>query len=172
MNFIAPLPETKNVNRYILNIVDKISKILRVIPILKNYDAIVVGKKLVEHVSRSYCLPDKIILDRDSIFISKFWKTLFGTLNVKISLSTAYHPQTDGKTEIVNRKLEEMICCFINYEKDNWDKHLVEFEVAYKASVGSTTAHTLFFFSYGIHHRTIPAEPIVPRNHPSIQEYL
>ena len=92
--------------------------------------------------------------------MSKFWKTLFGTLYVKISPSTACHSQTDGQTEIVKRKLEEVIHCLVNYEKDNWDEHLAEFEDVYGTSVHSSAGHTLFFLNCGIHPRTIPAELI------------
>ena len=89
MDFIGPLPETKGSNRQILNVVDMLSKMLRVIPTPDNYDAIVVAKKFIEHVYHSHGLPDKIISYRDSIVMSKFCKTLFGTLNVRISPSTA-----------------------------------------------------------------------------------
>ena len=44
MNFIGLLPETKKGNRHILNVVDKVSKMLRVIPLPDNYDAIIVTK--------------------------------------------------------------------------------------------------------------------------------
>ena len=37
----------------------------------------------------------------------------------------------DGQTEIMNKKLEEMIRAFVNHKQDNWDEHLVEFKVAY-----------------------------------------
>ena len=45
MDFIGPLPETKKGNRHILNVVDKLSKILRAVPLADNYDAIIVAKK-------------------------------------------------------------------------------------------------------------------------------
>ena len=78
----------------------------------------------IEHVYRSIGLPDKIISDRDSIFISRFWKTLFNTIGAKITQSMTYRPQTDGQTEIVNCKLEVVILCFVNYDKDDWKEHL------------------------------------------------
>ena len=102
MDFIGPLPETKNGNRHVLNKVDKLSEMLLVKLIPDNYDAIVVVKKFIDHVYGRHGLPDKIISDRDSMFMSKFWKTLSGILNVKISPTTAYYPQTDGQTEIIS----------------------------------------------------------------------
>ena len=80
-----------------MNVVHKPSKMLRVIIIPDNYDETLVAKKFIKHIYRNHELSDKIISDRDSIFMSRFWKTLFRTLQVKISPSTAYHPQTDGR---------------------------------------------------------------------------
>ena len=84
-------------------------------------------RKLIEDVYRRYDLPDNIISDCQSMFMSRFSKELFGKINVKISLSTAYLPLTDRQTKIVNRMLEQMLRCLFNYDKDNWDWHFVEF---------------------------------------------
>ena len=172
MDFIGPLPKTKHGHTSILNVCDKLTKTLRVIPLPEHYDAKLIAQKFIAEIYRHHGLPTKIISDRDSIFLSKFWKTLFSLLGVKIAPSTAYHPQTDGQTEIVNRKIEEMIRAFVNYKKNNWDEHLVEFEVAYNSAVHSTTGYTPFFLNYGIHPRTIPAQLLVESPNPSVNEFL
>ena len=65
---------------------------LRVIPLLDNFDTALVAKKFIAHVYCKNGLSNKILLYLDSIFMSGFWKTLFKALQVKISPSTAYHP--------------------------------------------------------------------------------
>ena len=70
--------------------------------------------------------------------MSKFWKSLLKSLKTKLALSSAYHPQTDGQSEIVNRKVEEMIRAFVNFQKDNWDDHLVDFEVGLESAAFSS----------------------------------
>lgn len=171
MDFITPLPETKNGNSGILNVVCKLSKMIRIIPIKSNITAPETAMKFKEHVYRSHGFPSKIISDRDSLFMSKFWKSLFSSLGTKIAPSTAYHPQTDGQSEIANRKVEEMIRAFANYRKDNWDDHLVDFEVAYNSAVHNTTLCSPFYLNYGIHPKTIPIDGITAYN-PTAQSFL
>ena len=66
-------------------------------------------------------------------------------------MSTAYHPQTDGQTERMNRTLEDMLRATTNYEQDNWDESLVTLEIAYNNSVQASTGFSPFFFSSGQH---------------------
>jgi hypothetical protein len=44
--------------------------------------------------------------------------------------SSAYHPETDGQTEVVNRKVEEILRCFVNNNQSNWDLLLIDLEFA------------------------------------------
>ena len=171
MDFVIPLPETPKGNSGILNVVCKLSKMIRLIPIKSNISAPEVAIKFKEHVYRNHGLPSKIISDRDSLFMSKFWKALFTSFGTKLAPSTAYHPQTDGQSEIANRKVEEMIRAFANYKKDNWDEHLVDFEVAYNSAVNSTTLCSPFFVNYGVHPKIVPLETLSSHN-PSAKSFI
>ena len=171
MDFILPLPETKNGYSGIMTVVDKLSKMVRLIPIKSTINAPDTAMKFKEHIYRNHGIPNKIISDRDPIFLSKFWKALFKSLGTKLAPSSAYHPQTDGQSEIANRKVEEMIRAFANFKKDNWDEHLIDIEVAYNSAVNSTTLCTPFFINYGLHPKIFPIESITSNN-PSVLEFL
>ena len=171
MDFVTPLPKTKNGHCGILNVVCKLSKMLRIICLPEKLNAEKVALLFKEHVYRHYGLPDKIICDRDPIFMSRFWKTLFASLKTRIAPSTAYHPQTDGQTEIVNRKVEEMIRSYANYRKNNWDEHIVDIEVAYNSAIHTTTLCSPFYLNYGRHPRTIPLEAIASNN-PAVTNFI
>jgi hypothetical protein len=60
------------------------------------------------------------VSDRGPQFISAFWDEFTSILGIKLKLSTAYHPQTDGQTEIVNQYLDQRLRPFVNYFQDNW----------------------------------------------------
>ena len=70
---------------------------------------------------------------------------------VNYSMSTAFHPQTDGETERVNQELEQYLRVFCNYQVDNWaDSDLIPFmKFAHNARAHSTTGHSPFQVWYG-----------------------
>ncbi|GJZ89842.1 retrotransposon-related protein [Tanacetum coccineum] len=74
-----------------------------------------------DNVYKLHGLPKTIVSDRDKIFMSLFWQSLFKVLQVKLKMSTAYHSQTDGETEIVNKCLETYLRCMTEEKPEDWD---------------------------------------------------
>ena len=72
-----------------------------------------------------------IISDRGAQFIANFWKSFQNGLGTQVSLSTAFHPQTDGQAEHTIQTLEDMLrACVIDF-RGSWDDHLSLIEFAY-----------------------------------------
>ena len=85
-------------------------------------------------VVRFHRVPKRIVSDRDTLFTSGFWKSLQEALGSQLHLSTAYHPQTDGQTERVNRVLEDLLrACILDFG-GSWDDHFRLVEFAYNNS--------------------------------------
>jgi len=59
-------------------------------------------------------MPQTIISDWDRIFTSNLWQALFNLAGTQLSMSSSYHPQSDGQTERVNRRVETYLRCFVH----------------------------------------------------------
>ena len=108
----------------VLVIMDRLSKESISIPCHKTTTAEEMAFLFICHVWRYFGPPDSIVSDRGPQFISAFWTEFCRILGVKIKLSTAHHPQTDGQTEIMNQYLEQRLKPFVNYYQDNWSELL------------------------------------------------
>jgi hypothetical protein len=90
---------------------------------------------------------------------------------VKLNPSSSYHPQTDGQTEVVNKKIEEIMRCFVDEHQRNWDQLLVDVEVSYNSAPHSATLNSPFFLNYVLHPRKIPMNSVTLIN-PSANDFL
>ena len=72
-------------------------------------------------------LPEELITDCNSKFLSKFWTALFTKLGVKLLYSIAYHPQTNGASEQINQTVEIALRFFVHAMNDSfrWPKVLL-----------------------------------------------
>ena len=96
MDFITALPVTRSGNTGIFTIVDRFSKMAHFLPLRDTATAPDVAKLFLDHIIKLHGVPNRIVSDRDSRFTGKFWSELMTALGVQLSMSTAYHPQTDG----------------------------------------------------------------------------
>jgi len=170
MDFIVELPKSKHGFDAITVFVDRLSKMAHFVPCHTASSAPQIAELFMSHVFRAHGLPSSIISDRDPRFTGHFWKALWKTLGTSLDMSTAFHPQTDGQTEQMNRTLEEMLRAFVNYRQDNWDTCLLTLEFAYNNSKHASTEHTPFFLNYGHHPRT-PATLLTPMNTPAADDF-
>ena len=135
---IGELPKSCG-NNAILVVVDCLSKHIHAIPTVTSVDSEGVACLFLENVWQHHGLPDEIISDQGSAFVSKFSKALATLLGVVLTPSTTHHPQTDGQTERVNQEIETYLHVFINHRQDDWADWLPIMEFAYNNHIHSST---------------------------------
>ncbi|KAL0146658.1 hypothetical protein M9458_057998 [Cirrhinus mrigala] len=143
VDFITDLPPSEG-NTCILVIVDRFSKFCRLIPLQGLPTAWNTAKLLFDQVFRSYGLPEDIVSDRGRQFISRVWKAFFRLLGVTVSLSSGYHPQTNGQTERKIQEVGRFLRTFCTSHQDTWNQFLGWAEFAQNSLRQATTGLTPF----------------------------
>jgi hypothetical protein len=105
MDFITHLPNSYGYNA-ILVIIDRLTKMKHFIHCKKTCNSEKVARLYVKYIWKLHGLPRTIVSDRGPQFVFEFWKHLIKRLGITALLSIAYHPETDGQTEIANFFLE------------------------------------------------------------------
>ena len=110
---------------------DRLTKRAHFFPMRKFDIALHVAKLFVKEIFRLHGMPKSIVCDHDSKFTSNFWQATFQSIGTELRMSTAFHPQTDGETERVNRVLEDMLRMYVSERQNNWVDYLSLVEFAY-----------------------------------------
>jgi hypothetical protein len=90
----------------------------------KRITAEATAKLFFERVWVHFGIPQTIVLDQDSRFLSTFWSSLWSLMDTKLTKSMAFHPQKDGQTEVVNRMIVHILRMYNSKHPRTWDESL------------------------------------------------
>jgi hypothetical protein len=148
MDFIAGLPKSRN-KSVIMVVVDHLSKYAHFCALQHPFTTSIVAQIFMDWVFKLHGMPHSIVFYRDPTFTSNFWQELFKLQGTQLHLSTTYHPQNDGQTEVVNKCLETYLRFFASENKNQWAQWLPLAEWWYNTSYHTTTHMTPFEAVYG-----------------------
>ncbi len=143
VDFITDLPPS-NGNTCILVIVDRFSKSCRLLPLKGLPTAMVTAENLFNQVFRYFGIPEDIVSDRGPQFISRVWKAFFSLLGVTVSLSSGYHPQSNGQTERKIQEIGRFLRTFCHDHQNSWNQFLGWAEYAQNSLRQPSTGLTPF----------------------------
>lgn len=171
LDFVEGLPSSQRMNA-VLVVVDLFSKYSHFVPIAHPFTAASIAQVYMANIYKLHGVPKALVSDRDRIFTSKLWQSLFSLVGVKLQMSSAYHPQSDGQTERVNQCMETFLRCFVNACPRNsfhWI-HLAEFW--YNTSWHSALFKSPFEVLYGHLPRQLGIEAADAVSVPELEEWL
>jgi len=164
MDFITEVPISEECDQLWV-IINRFTKMAHFLPLKKNnktaaHLAVVFAKEVWKY----HGLPADIVSDRDSRFTSEVWEEFMQLLGIRPRMSTAFHPQTDGKTERLNQTIEAYLQAFTSKEQDDWARLLPMAEFAYNNSTTMGNGVSPFYTNYGFHPVTTGPRTTEPFN--------
>src|SRR6266498_261892 len=123
----------------------------------------------IDNVYSRFGLPNKMISDRGPQFDSQFWKELCNALQICHAMSTAFHPQTNGGTEQVNREIQTYLSIFCINNPNSWVQALKKAEFVYNNRPHADRSQSPFRLWYGLAPKAIP-EAFEYHDYPKTEE--
>ncbi|KAI2654685.1 Transposon Tf2-9 polyprotein [Labeo rohita] len=148
LDFVTGLPESQGKNT-ILTIVDRFSKAVHLVALSGLPSAKTTAELILEHVVRLHGFPKHIVADRGPQFTAKFWQAFCRLVGTTSSLSSGFHPQTNGQTERANQQLEHYLRCFASEHQRSWASYLVWAKLSNNLHTSTTTGLSPFEVCYG-----------------------
>ena len=170
MDFITDLPVSQGFDSLFM-VVDRLSKATIIAPCNKTITAEETANLYMNHIWRRTGLPQQVISDQGPQFASQVMQEVWNKLGVKSTMSTAFHPQTDGETECVNQELEQYLQVFGNFQQDNWVELIPFMEFAHNARQHSATGRSSFEIWCGFQPEFLPPVNFTTKI-PAVEECL
>ena len=109
-------------HKLILCIIDEVTNYLITVPIYQTRSE-EVGEALIEHVITKYCIPEYIIMDQDSVFMSSLMIYLLNKFNIKIKTVAPYNHQS-LQAEHSIKSLSNILTKHLTNLGQMWPKYL------------------------------------------------
>ena len=117
MDFVTGPPRTVKQHDSVWVIVDRLTTSAHFLAVKITYTSEKLAKLYIQEIVRLHGAPLSIVSDRDSKFMSKFWRGFREAMGTKLNVSTSFHPQTDGQTKRTIQTMEDMLrACGLDFK--------------------------------------------------------
>uniref|UniRef100_A0A8C7TWP6 Gypsy retrotransposon integrase-like protein 1 n=1 Tax=Oncorhynchus mykiss TaxID=8022 RepID=A0A8C7TWP6_ONCMY len=148
LDFVTGLPSSAG-KTVILTVVDRFSKAAHFIPLAKLPSAKETAQIIIENVFRIHGLPSDVVSDRGPQFTSQFWREFCRLIGASVSLSSGFHPQSNGQAERANQTIGRILRSLSFRNPASWSEQLPWAEYAHNSLPSSATGLSPFQSSLG-----------------------
>ena len=148
MDFIEALPRSEGFDT-IWVIIGRLSKYSDFVPLKHPFNAQGLARLFVKEIIRLHDIPKSIVSNRGKIFMGHFWQEIHKLQGTKLNFTSAYYPESDRQTEVVNKRLGNYLHCFSSTKPTSWCSWLPWAEFCYNTSYHVRTHTTPFKIVYG-----------------------
>ncbi|THH18245.1 hypothetical protein EUX98_g8992 [Antrodiella citrinella] len=171
LDFITDLPESNGYTALMVVVDHDATKGAILAPCTKSVDAMGTADLLFDAVYKRFGLMSQIISDRGTQFASHVFQELTKKLGIKSTMSTAYHPQTDGGAERMNPEIEAYLRIFCASHPEDWSKHITTMEFSHNQRKAAERNESPFFLMMGYNPRGFPTA-FSSSNSPAVETRL
>lgn len=167
IDFVGPLPEDDGYN-CIATVSCRLGADYRFIPCTTSITA---EEFAVLWIDEWYCengMPRETFMDRDKLWVSKFWQHVMLLTGVSCKMSSAYHPQTDGISEVTNKTMIQSLRFHVERNQKGWCRALPRVRFHMMSTLNKSTGYSGFQLRMGMNPRVMP--PLVPADVPESQQ--
>ena len=127
------------------------------VPLPKLPSAKETAEQVLLHVFRLHGFPTDVVSDRGSQFTSIFWREFCTLVGATVSLSSGFHPQSNGQSERMNQEMETALRCMVSQHPSSWSRQLLWVEYGHNTLTSSATGLSPFQCTYGFQPPLFPA---------------
>ena len=134
MDFVTHLPRMQQKYDAVWVILDRLTKSTHFLAVRMTFALERFYRLYIQEIVRLHGVPVSIVSDREPRFTAHFWKSFQKAMGTRLTMSTVFHPQTDGQSERTIQVLKDMLRACVLDHKGSWDEHLPLVEFAYNNS--------------------------------------
>ncbi|KAK3524952.1 hypothetical protein QTP86_011741 [Hemibagrus guttatus] len=123
VDFLTDLPDSGGFTT-VMVVVDQFSRGCKLIPLKRLPTAMQSAEAMFQHIFHNFGLPEDIVSDRSPQFTSWVWGSLCACLAIGVSLSSGYHPQSNGQAERLNQEIGCFLRSYCSGEQHRWSEFL------------------------------------------------
>ena len=131
MDFVTHLPQTPWRHDVVWVIVDWLTKSAHFLTVWMTFTLEEFFRLYIREIVQLHGVPVSIVSNRDPRFMAHFWKSFQKPMGTRLTMSTTFHPQTNGQSERTIQVLEDMLRSRVLDHKGSWEEHFPLVEFAY-----------------------------------------